>query len=89
MDPASTTASCRLSPLSRSWRTKSHSTIALLTTIPAREITPMPVMMIPNAVPVSINPQSTPITDRATEVMIGERQDQRVELGDQHHQDEQ
>ena len=30
----------------------------------------MPVMMIPNAVPVSINPQSTPITDRATEVMM-------------------
>ncbi len=44
--------------------------MALFTTTPASEITPMPVMMMPKGVPVTTNPRSTPIIDMTTEVMM-------------------
>ena len=44
--------------------------MALFTTTPASEITPMPVMMMPNGVPVRTSPTRTPIIDITTEVMM-------------------
>jgi len=44
--------------------------MALFTTTPASEMTPRPVMMIPNGVPVTISPTSTPTIDITTEVMM-------------------
>ena len=44
--------------------------MALFTTTPASEITPMPVMMIPNGVPVTTSPSSTPINDITTDIMM-------------------
>ncbi len=40
--------------------------MALLTTMPAREITPTPVMMMPKEVWVTIRPVSTPISESTT-----------------------
>ena len=41
-------------------------TMALLTTTPARLMTPIPVMMTPKGVAVMMSPQSTPMSDRMT-----------------------
>ena len=42
----------------------------MLTTTPARLMTPTPVMMMPKGVAAIISPQNTPISERITEVRI-------------------
>ena len=44
--------------------------IALFTTIPAREMMPTPVLMMPNGIRKIIRPISTPIVDMMTEVRM-------------------
>ena len=43
------------------------STMELLTTTPAREMAPRPVMMTPNLPPVASSPSSTPTRDMTTD----------------------
>jgi hypothetical protein len=44
--------------------------MALLTTTPARLMTPIPVMIIPNGVPVTSRPINTPTSDSTTDVKL-------------------
>ena len=63
--------------------------MALLTTTPARLITPMPVMMMPKGMWWTSSPRNTPISDSITVVMMISGTDERVELRHQDQRDQQ
>jgi hypothetical protein len=62
--------------------------MALFTTTPAKLMTPTPVMIMPNAVPVTRSPKKTPIRESTTDVKMMKGSHGRVELGDQDQKDD-